>query len=529
MERVVKPRLTGLARPVMHPLNSITRLKTTFCKDPTYYPVMLLPFPMGKQDSLQYVPTRFDLKSDSNIENGLEARLTKVQRDAEGVVEPQSAALRKLADFCRQEFHPKFRKTEKVSFEVFMQRRGYTGAKKERYQRAYQEYLDHGGLREKDSYISAFIKCENQPAKVAQAKQPRIVQSRNYSFALTFGMFLEEIEGQMYGYNGIGVGVRPTSTFGKGHCPLKRGRTIELKMKQFRKPEVVMFDLTGFDSTIKAGLLRIAHELYRHCNDAAEFQQLMRWQLRTRGFAGDFTYTIGTGGRCSGDFDTSLGNAYIMAAALAHYCHERKIAKWDMYCDGDDTLLFIEEGTLNHDDITSFYRDLGMILRVEGVAHTMEEINWCQCTPVFVRGKYRMIPNYRKKISHLLSSPKMCGGYLKSLALNEKLVSNGVPILASFASLLDRSSEGYAPGILDDSLQYSYKNSLKSYGDCPRRDPVEISYETRVSFAKAFGISIEEQVRQEILLDHTRLDVASIDSEVQKWNSVVHPDFGAVT
>lgn len=527
VERVLKPAL-GVSAPKMHGANSITRLRVSPDKHPTFYPVILLPF-MPSVYPLQYVPTRFALGSQTNYENGLRVRILKEHVDKMGVVEPQPKALSALSKFCKLKLHRKFHSTEKATFDQFMEMRGYTGAKKERYLKAWDDYLKQGQtLKYKNSFISAFLKDENQPASVAKSKQPRVVQSRDYTYALQFGMFLSPIEKQMYRVKGLSKGVRPTSTFGKGHCPLKRAKTIQVKMSQFSRPEIVMFDLTGFDSTIKAGLLKIVHELYRSCNNALEFQQLMEWQLKTRGFIGDFTYTVGTGGRCSGDFDTSLGNAYIMAAVLAMYCEERGFPKWDMYCDGDDTLLFLETGVLDHSDITNFYRELGMILRVEGVAHAMEEIKWCQCTPVFVRGKYRMVPNYQKKISHLLSSPKMSYGYLRSLAANETLLSNGIPILGAFARCLDRSSTGHKETALEDGQIYAYKTALKSYGECPNRSPLQVDYETRVSFAKAFGVSIEEQVMYENLLDYVTLDPTT-SGDVFNWQEVHHPDFGVIT
>lgn len=451
-----------------------------------------------------YVPAQF-AQTRTNLLNGVYKRLTAQHSDAKGVVEPKKAALAHYANFCRKKIHRHFKRCKTVEFEQFIKERGYTGAKLERYKKAWVDYNEKG-LEPKDSYINAFCKVENQDPQVSAVKQPRIVQSRGYTYALRFGQHLDGIEHQLYKFKGWGKGVEPSAVFGKGHCPLKRGKTILRKFKQFKDPEVLMFDLTGFDSTIKEALLRITHELYTKCNSAEEFAELLKQQLKTKGFTKYFSYTIGTGGRCSGDFDTSCGNAYLMATALACYCEVAGIEKWDLYCDGDDTLLFVEKGRVDHDSITKFYRDLGMILRVEGVAHQMEDIKWCQCKPVLIRGVYRMTPDFTKKISHLLSSSKMGGGYMRCVADNELQVSNGVPILGAFASLLDRSSTGYSAGVLPADMVYKYSNAVKSYGKALNRNCLEPTYEARQSFALAYGVSIADQVLWESQLDQCLLD-----------------------
>lgn len=516
VERIVrKPH--GLKAPKMDPGNKMVTLKTSPHKHPTSYPVLLLPLPLGV---LQYIPTRFDLKNAVNIKNALQTRLLAERKDSEGVVVPDYSKIKAYTEHCRR-FHRFFRGTRMTEYETFMDERKYSGAKRARYEKAHEDFLQKG-MRFKDSYISAFLKDENQ---CPNEKQARVVQSRGYVFALRFGMHLHAIEKQLYRIKGWSKNVKPTYTFGKGHCPLKRAKVIGQKWSHFAAPECTMFDLTAFDSTLKKGLLKAIHELYRHCSNDAEFEELMRMQLTTRGYIGDFMYKVGVGGRCSGDFDTSLGNAYVMATALSMYATQSKIHKWDMYCDGDDTLFFTEKGSLNHTGITDFYKGLGMILRVEGVAHCLEDIKWCQNTPVFVRGTYRMIPDPRKKISHLLSNPKMSAGHLATLAQAETALSNGVPILGAFAQVLARSSQGADPTPLDNGLAYTYARDLSSYKQCPRRDPVQIDHATRVSFAKAYGYSVEQQVALELLLDKITLD-PTWSAEVFKPDKVVHPDFG---
>lgn len=450
-----------------------------------------------------YEAGRFN-QSTQNQENGLRVRILPERMDAAGVVEAKNEAIKELHDFVDSVVKRRFHKTRKTDFEIFMENRGYTGAKRQRYEMAKMDY-DLNGLSEKDAYVKAFIKDENQHPKTCAEKQPRIVQSRGYAFALTFGQHLEQIEHQVYGQKGWSKSKERLPVFGKGHSPLKRGSVIKQKMKQFVDCEVTMFDLTAFDSTIKTGLLKAVHKVYKHCSSDEEFAWLMEQQLTTTGFTKDFAYFVGDGGRCSGDFDTSVGNALIMAMCLELYCRKQGW-EFDMYCDGDDTLLFTERGVLNHDDISRFYRDLGMILRVEGVAHEIEQINWCQCHPVFVRGKYRMVPNPWKRVSHSLSSPKMCGPYMRALALAETQINNGVPILGAFAQLLDRSSQGFVPGTLEQSQIYQYKNALRSFGKSDNRTQVPISEETRLSYFKAFGITAEEQIAFEMDFDGCMLD-----------------------
>lgn len=500
MHRITKEK--PLAFPPMGSKNKIRPLSDEVPSAPAASTYTVLNMEVLGMEKV-YAPGRYN-QSVQNQENGLRVRILPQRSDSAGVVEAKEEAIKELHDFVDTVVKRRFHKTRKTDFDTFMTNRGYTGAKRQRYEIAKMEY-DLRGLSAKDAYVSAFIKDENQHPDTCAVKEPRIVQSRGYPFALTFGQHLEQIEHQVYGQKGWSTSRDKLPVFGKGHSPLKRGSVIKHKMRQFLDCEVTMFDLTAFDSTIKTGLLKAVHKIYKHCSSDEEFVWLMEQQLTTTGFTKNFAYFVGDGGRCSGDFDTSVGNALIMAMCLELYCRKQGWA-FDMYCDGDDTLLFTERGVLDHEDISRFYRDLGMILRVEGVAHEIEQINWCQCHPVFVRGKYRMVPNPWKRISHSLSSPKMCGPYMKALALAETQIQNGVPILGAFAQLLDRSSQGYVPGTLEQSQVYQYKNALRSYGNSDLRTQVSVSDETRLSFFKAFGITADEQMAYEMNLDGCLLD-----------------------
>jgi hypothetical protein len=468
-----------------------------------------------------YPASRFN-QTKINQFNGLMKRILSVIQDVDGLVEVDEDRIFELNRFARQRVYPQFHECHTVEFDQFMRDHGYSGPRRVRYEQAWDKYLQEG-LDYKSAWIQAFLKDENAPPKSAFEKQPRVVQSRQYHFALRFGMHLNDIEKQIYNKRGWSHKVPKTFVFGKGHNPRQRAKNIIKKFNNFTLCEVLMFDLTAFDSTIKRELLSFCHNIYLHCNDNPEFRWILKQQLKTVGYTSDFRYTVGCGGRCSGDFDTSCGNALIMATIIWMFLVEKDI-KGDQYCDGDDTLLFVERGTVDHEEIRLFFRQFGLVLRVEGVAHSIEQIEWCQCKPVNITtatgDKYRMVPKYTKRISHALSSPKMSGGYMRAVADGELVISNGVPVLGAFAQLLDRSSLGYAPGELEASQVYYYKNALKMKGKSNNYGHLEPSDECRLSFARAFGISPEQQLLIEVRLHDQILDPTPGSGEPRTWVEV---------
>lgn len=460
-----------------------------------------------------YPASRFD-QSKQNQENGLRKRILAPIRDELGDVLVNEDRISDLYEFARQRILPQFHKCATVEFDKFMADHCYTGSKRERYEKAWEKYCQEG-LDYKSGWVQAFLKDENAPPKSAFEKQPRVVQSRQYHFALRFGMHINDIEKQLYTKKGWGNGVSPTPVFGKGHNPLQRAKNIIKKTRPFIDWECLMFDLTAYDSTIKSELLGLCHMLYLHCNDNEELRWILKQQLKTTGYTKDFKYHVACGGRCSGDFDTSCGNALIMATLIWMYLTEKGI-KGDQYCDGDDTLLFTERGAVDHEDIRNWFRDFGLVLRVEGVAHKLEEIEWCQCKPVLVRGRYCMTPNFRKRISHSLSSPKMSGGYMRAVADGELVISNGVPILGAYAKMIDRSSRGFQPGALEASQAYYYKNALKMKGKAVYTD-VEPSDESRRSFFLAFGVTPQDQISYETQLHDQEIDPIGAVGVPKNW------------
>lgn len=434
----------------------------------------------------------------------------------------------------------KLRKTEPVSYETLKASRKWSPDKVKRYDKAYEKLCEIGELRYKDSFTSFFTKDENAPfsldSGVMVHKAARIVQQRSYHYSLRNALFLDPIEHQVYNFTGFSRGVPITRTMGKGLNMRTRAKLLERKLKGFENPVVFSIDASRYDKHLVKDLLKLEHAIYLHCCDDPEFRKLLEWQHTTRGFSEHWTYFLNRGGRVSGDFNTSVGNCIIMLLMLMAYLD--KFSKFDIACDGDDSLIFVEKH--EEDLFSDFYESFtqfGMNMKLENRSETLEGIIWCQSRPVMVRGKYRMVPSPVKTISHLMSSPKMSPdtpdfnrSYLQAIGLGEFSIFNGVPVLMEFARALIRNTDGAARYTFQDSdpRAYFYRVNEKQYGTAKRREPIVPDLESRLSFERVWGVSVADQLVAEQVLRDWTIDFAAPAEEIIQFDSEERY-FGPVT
>jgi len=267
--------------------------------------------------------------------------------------------------------------------------------------------------------------------------------------------------------------------------------------QQFEDPVCVGLDASRFDQHISADALRFEHSIYNDVFRSPHLAELLSWQLRNTGYARVdghcVKYTV-DGGRMSGDINTSLGNCIIMVAIVQGYLASRQI-RGRLGNNGDDCALFIERRDLpKMSGISDWFLDFGFKLTIEDTVDVFEHVGFCQCYPVLVGGRWRMVRDpfvaVSKDCVSLLSwgSEEEFATWRDAIGTCGLELTRGVPVWESFYQALKS-------GDRQGGMEAVYQSGIGHLAKGVRA--VEIDDNARHSFWRAFGITPDEQVALE--------------------------------
>lgn len=440
-------------------------------------------------------------------------QLTAISNRVCGVVpQPRPDAIRRLMTYARL-LGKSLGFYGESTTEEFLSH--YSGPKYRRYQEAAED-VAFLGLSRKDAQVKMFIKCEKiYYTSDKPNPDPRAIQFRDPKYAVAFGKYLKPLERRIYALRGNRLNkLPPTRIIGKGLNQRDRALLLVEKMDRFRNPLVLSLDMSRFDQHVSHELLQCEHAVYRAMNSDPEFSRLLDWQLRNTVVTTKGIKYVTRGKRMSGDMNTAVGNCLISVMMIAELMG-RLGCPWDALDDGDDLLLIIEQDMREtvYPLLEPHFLDLGMELKVEGEATCVEQVEWCQGHPVNVDGRWVFIRNPKKVLSGALVSNKWIQmksesskrALANTIGLCELILNHGVPVLQAFALAIMRNANTDKQILLLKSEQLGYrvyKEIGKSRaGKIPKYQPLPIADSTRLSFAKAFGISIDQQMWYENYLD----------------------------
>lgn len=399
----------------------------------------------------------------------------------------------------------------------------YSGRKRRKYQEAGLD-LAISPLRRSDSYISAFIKAE----KIFELKDPRMIQARTARYNYALANYLKPIEHHLYNIKGTGrlrTILPPGRLIAKGLNMERRARMIQQKMERFKEPLVLSLDASRFDAHV-TGMLEVEHTIYKRYWQDPFLQKILDWQVRNRGRTSTgVRYTL-RGSRMSGDMNTALGNCLISIIMLANIMRRKKFKphQWDMLCDGDDVLLFMEKSQRTRlDDLHQHYLEHGFQIKLENETDNYHNVIFCQSSPIQTIEGPKMVASPRRVLSRSLvgvkhwAEPKFVPKYLALIGYCELALNMGVPILQEFAlTVLSWGST------LPRKVQFSGR-VIKALREERQREikPLPITPEARDSFDQATGIPVEEQRACEAALRalnrHGAEKETSTDTPPTRW------------
>lgn len=382
----------------------------------------------------------------------------------------------------------------------------YRGAKRRVYASALED-INKVGMLKRDCLVKAFVKASKYIGEMI----PRIIQARSPKYNLLVAQYHKPMEHFIYSLRSKyrTTHVKSTKISAKCDNAYVRAATIRKKMKQFKSPLVVMLDASKFDGHVQLQHQKLAHEYYYYLTRSSKHIKLLARTLSTRGVtASGYKYELGAR-RASGDMDTAVGNTVIMLFCVCSYAAQ--FSRYDIYDDGDDCLLFVEEAEFTGEELLKdYFLSMGFKMSCS-LARKYSEVVFCRSRPVKLDAGVKMVRNPWLVLDTALASHKYfrtkSDNMLKQFFTGYWFSHQGEPITGAFFGELYRRF-GHCD-VSDVELSYKVKMS--------GRGVTNVSSATREHYAKVYGVPPDEQVLVEQLLVH--------QVSIWDWTTPVHQEY----
>lgn len=393
-------------------------------------------------------------------------------------------------------------RTVKMTVDSFLRR--YGGRRKTRYQNA-ADSLKERGITEADSIVSSFVKAEKLDPTSKSNPDPRMIQCRNARYNIELGRHLRPIEHHIYRTkSALGM-----PQIGKGLNSVERAYWLEEKFSLFGNPVCYSLDASRFDQHVGLEMLTEEHLFYTAVDPDPYFAWLLDMQKKNRCYTQNGIKYETTGKRMSGDMNTASGNCLLMLAMTRGVCSTLGVLKYELFVDGDDTLLIIDKSEeFKLGNLAAAFLEFGHEIKLEGRAECLENVQWCQSR--FVRtSPPRMVRDWRKVLSTATGGtkywhyPSMQPDMYTTVGACFYAEMRGVPILSVYARKL-LSAQGKIIKDFENS-DYHQRALLEGMKGVPVSVESEITSESRVSFEVAYGLSVMEQIHIENLIENWEL------------------------
>jgi hypothetical protein len=295
------------------------------------------------------------------------------------------------------------------------------------------------------------------------------------------------------------------------------GKAFSDMWSDFDDPVAFSLDAVRFDQHVGTDALKWEHSVYGKCfsqEDRAKLLRLLQWQLKNKGFAYlpdvELKYWV-LAHRMSGDMNTSTGNCLLMCAILLYF---RDLCKVHMRLanNGDDCVLVLErrDAWLVEERVCAHMLQFGFVIELEPMVSVLEEINFCQCHPVYDGAKWIMMRDPRVCIDKDLvtvldlSTKGGCETWAHAIGSCGLAMTAGLPVSSRFYSMLLR--HGTVGKVLDSPWM---DGGFKRMAAGLDRQHVAITPEARLSFWRAFGLLPDVQVAMESSFDVMKLNFSA--------------------
>lgn len=401
----------------------------------------------------------------------------------------------------------------------------YSGAMRAKYILAAEALSVNPIDYKRDARLSCFLKAEKVDT-TAKWPKPRVIFPREPRYNLALASRLKPFEHWLWRRctaKRLGVRFGVGRLCAKGLNLTQRAELIRRKMAGGRV--AVEVDGSAFEAHVGPSQLEIEHAVYHSAYPRdTVLRRLLLEQVGLKGRMPCGVKFERDGGRASGDFNTGMGNSIVMMCVVFSVMFD--FAKWDTLVDGDNALLFVEPADL--DRLRSVVgvralRSCGQELTVEKPTAVLEEVVFGQSRPVWFPSGWRLVRSPFKAMSGMTSShawlrePIFRREYLAGVAKCELSLAAGEPLVqAACLAVLKLTGDVH----VRDHIAYRDYAFLGASVDAARVLPIHPR--TRTTFARAFGISEQCQVRLESLI--SRQALFPVESGYSKLPGVVAYD-----
>lgn len=453
----------------------------------------------------------------ANLERGILERVFYC-KNSDGVLAPPMTTSEKIFNGVLGRYEPHYYQALQGSTSISAEQFAcsYSGRKQARYKDAALS-LQTKPLTWDDFWIGTFGKVEKTDCTLKSDPVQRVISAYSPRTIVETGRYFKPIEQPLIDAMDSLWG---EPTIMKGYNADEIGGYIHDKWHALNEPVAVSLDVTRLDQHIGVPALKWEQRIYCSAyNDEEQeyFKWLLSGQLEPRGRArckdGHLRYSV-NGTRTSGCNNTGTGNCLIVSTSAYDLCKRVvKLVKFSAVDNGDDITIFMERRNLRKflSHVTSYFAELGLPVKVEKIAYTMEHIDFCQTRPVRVGDKARMVRIPKTSLSKDATSikPLTYAGYTKkwmeAIGKGGQALTDAIPILPQYyqnfvdgsASIKLRSTRSRrvqqrrSRSILSDPEMSGGLKWLSKRMEYSRR---EVSLRTAVSFWEAFGYSGDEQL-----------------------------------
>jgi hypothetical protein len=377
----------------------------------------------------------------------------------------------------------------------------YSGALRRRYVEAARSLADDGLSGFYDHFLRGFLKAEKNRVPSRMAK-PRLIFPRSPRFNLELASRLKPFEHWLWGrLNGrvlrCGDGSRLVA---KGLNPRQRANLIVRKFNAI--PDCVCFEIDGAAFEAHVGPSQLEQEAAVY-GAAFPGDDRLRWllgcQKQLLGEVAGAKFSR-PGARASGDFNTGMGNSLIFLVEVVSALRVLGV-HFDVLVDGDNALLFLKRSDLGlvvGNFAALVTRSSGHEVKLEAPTSVVEEIRFGGSAPVYLGSRlgWSMVREWHRVLSgafcsHVhLREPVFARRWMLGVAQCELSIARGVPILQEWAVRAQHALSGVRVARADFYRdQFALGASLVGVDAA-----VQVDMDARISFEKAFGVSVDEQV-----------------------------------
>lgn len=434
---------------------------------------------------------------------GINERVFRVNGGRDLPPQPEPGSFREM-DYIIPMFVDKLNAPLPLSLEEYVS--CYTGRKRTIAQQASEKFL-RTGLQRSDAVVSLFGKREKLDIRRKPDPVQRIISPRTPVFNCALGRYTKAIEhnlydciNRMFGYTVMGKGLNFVDT----------ATVITDAWSSFNRPVSLGFDASRFDQHVSVSALRFEHRIY----DAVfhgrypELRKLLSHQIENKFIARHHQGVIKfkkAGGRCSGDMNTGLGNCVIMCCLWYHFFNTiMPNVKTRLVNNGDDCVIILEraDATKLSKLAPPFFLRYGFTMVAETPKYVLEQVEFCQCQPVFNGDTYVMCRNplaVQDKDAIRLNpfrNPDQFYSWVRAIGEGGISLTAGIPVLQSYYQSYARHKARKA--YVNDDIDQS---GLIRYAGGVHQKYRTVSDQARLSFYQAYNIAPSSQMELESIYD----------------------------